>query len=133
VAEDHPVNQMVVRHMLETLGCNISLVANGKLALDALRSQRFDLVLMDVQMPVMDGLQATRLWRAKEEEPRTPILALTASVVGDVADACLAAGMDAHLSKPLRLSDLRAACERWASSHPERRDAALRAGPEVLG
>jgi PAS domain S-box-containing protein len=116
LAEDNGVNQVVARNMLKALGCEFEIVPNGQAALDALAGGGFDLVLMDCQMPVMDGHAATRAIRAREEEggaPRLPIVALTANaLVGDAAD-CLASGMDDHLAKPYTRAQLGAVLARW--------------------
>jgi len=105
LAEDNPVNQLVARRMLQTLAIEVTVVANGRDALECLAKTNFDLVLMDCQMPVMDGFAATRAIRELElqrsEGKRLPIIALTANVGREDQDACTAAGMDAHLSKPL--------------------------------
>jgi CheY-like chemotaxis protein len=110
VAEDHPVNQRIVTAFLAIDQHEVTVAANGEEALNAVRQQVFDLVLMDVQMPVMDGLAATRAIRELGGwNGRMPIIALTANAMaGDVA-ASLSAGMDAHLSKPVDLVKLRKA------------------------
>ncbi|HYU32085.1 MAG TPA: ATP-binding protein, partial [Thermoanaerobaculia bacterium] len=110
VAEDNSVNQRVALLMLERLGYVADVAATGCEVLDALRRQRYDLVLMDVQMPGMDGLEATRRIRAelpREQQPR--ILAMTANALREHREACFAAGMDGFLSKPILLPDLRTA------------------------
>lgn len=117
VAEDNRTNQMVLRRQLEKLGCRPGMVDDGRQALDRLEREAFDVVLMDCQMPVMDGFEATRLWRAEEsrrELARTPILAVTALTLKAEQDECLAAGMDEVLAKPLRQADLQAALDRWS-------------------
>jgi len=105
VAEDDPINQMTLQKMLDKRGHQVTIVGNGAAAVDVFRSQSFDLVLMDVQMPIMDGREATRRIRAIEAENdkhgHTPIFALTAHASHEERDACLAAGMDEHLTKPL--------------------------------
>jgi signal transduction histidine kinase/CheY-like chemotaxis protein/ligand-binding sensor domain-containing protein len=108
VAEDNLVNQKVITKLLEKRGHEVLVVENGREALDALESSRFDLVLMDVQMPVLDGLETVRLLRGKETgKPfHQRVIALTAhAMTGDV-DRCVAAGMDGHLSKPIRPQEL---------------------------
>ncbi len=100
VAEDNIVNQQVTRRFLERLGCTVELADNGLRAAELCAGSNFDLVLMDVQMPVMDGLTATREIRRTATGPRrTPIVALTASAMTDELDRCLAAGMDGLLTK----------------------------------
>ena len=109
LAEDHPTNQRVVRLILEAVGVELTVVDNGALALDAFARQRFDLVLMDMQMPEMDGLTATIQLRTLEREAgavRTPVIMLTANALDEHVQASLAAGADLHLSKPLRAAEL---------------------------
>jgi PAS domain S-box-containing protein len=115
VAEDNEINALLARALLARLGHRPTLVSNGAQAVDAWRAARaagepYDLVLMDVHMPEMDGIEAARRIRAAEPEgSRTPIVALTANAFNDDRDACLAAGMDAFLTKPLdreRLAEL---------------------------
>ena len=109
VAEDNRVNQVVVRRILERHNHAVTIVENGREALDALAASAFDLVLMDVQMPEMDGLQATRLLRIREKEegaPRLPVIALTAhAMVGD-RERCLEAGADEYVTKPINAGQL---------------------------
>lgn len=109
VAEDNPVNQEVIRKMLLKLGCEVDLVATGQEALDMLASKHYDLLLMDCQMPVMDGFDACRAIRAAEagQPVRLPIVALTAGALSGDRERCLAAGMDDYLTKPVRLHDLK--------------------------
>ena len=108
VAEDHEVNQLVARRILEKLGHRVSVVGTGREALSAVQSRRFDLVAMDVQMPEMDGLGATRAIRSWEEKTGThiPILAMTAHAMEGDSERCLASGMDGYISKPLRAREL---------------------------
>jgi two-component system, sensor histidine kinase and response regulator len=116
VAEDNAVNQVLIRHMLESLNCSFRLVENGELAAQAAKSEAFDLILMDCQMPVMDGYAATRLIRSQEQSSsgtRVAIIALTANTMAGDREICLAAGMDDHLSKPYARKDLREVIERW--------------------
>jgi PAS domain S-box-containing protein len=105
VAEDNAINRKVVRGMLERAGHRVETVENGREALAAIARRRFDLVLMDVEMPVMDGLEATRTLRALGG-PRLPIVALTAQAMKGDKDRCLQAGMDAYLTKPIDRIDL---------------------------
>ena len=114
LAEDNPVNQMVVSKMLGKLGLTVVAVANGVAAVEAWKGGAFDVVLMDVQMPEMDGYDATMAIRALEagSSARTPILALTANAMKGDRERCLAAGMDDHIAKPVLLADLVAALER---------------------
>ncbi len=113
VAEDDPVSQEVARRMLEALGCSVDIAANGSLALAALREHDYDLVFMDCQMPELDGYATTRELRAREGSRHTPVVALTAGAMGGDAQRCIDAGMDAHLTKPVRLDDFARALDRW--------------------
>ncbi|MEO8005307.1 MAG: response regulator [Betaproteobacteria bacterium] len=107
LVEDNMVNLLVASEMLATLGCQVEVANNGREALSALGHGRFDIVLMDCQMPEMDGYQATREWRSKEPAgERLPIVALTANALDSDRDRCLAAGMDGYLSKPFRREQL---------------------------
>ena len=108
LAEDNPVNQRVAMHMLRRAGYDVTIVSTGREAVEAIAASRFDLVLMDVQMPEMDGLTATGEVRRREHDSgaHVPIIAMTAhSMTGD-RERCLAAGMDGYLSKPIRSEDL---------------------------
>jgi signal transduction histidine kinase/CheY-like chemotaxis protein len=116
LAEDNPVNQQVARGMLMRLGIEPDLVQNGAEAIEHLASGRYDAVLMDMQMPVLDGLGATRQWREcehREVRSRTPIIAMTANAMAKDRDACLQAGMDDYLAKPVKLAELRETLLRW--------------------
>ena len=101
VVEDGLFNQKLLQGLLERRGCDVSLANNGQEAVDSVAEHAFDLVLMDVQMPVMDGLQATKLIREREAAlgKSTPIVAVTAGVD---RQTCLDVGMDEYLSKPIR-------------------------------
>jgi PAS domain S-box-containing protein len=113
VAEDNAVNQRLVTLSLEHMGYRADLAANGLEAIEALERQHYDLILMDVQMPELDGLAATRLIRARLPAAAQPrIIAMTASALPEDRAACLAAGMDDFLSKPVRISDLQTAIGR---------------------
>ena len=104
VVDDHPTNRRVVELMLEQVGASVASAENGEEACLAFEADRFDVVLMDVQMPVMDGLTATRNIRAYEAEKqlgRTPILMLTSNSLPEDAEASTAAGADQHLTKPI--------------------------------
>ena len=105
LAEDHPTNQKVVQLILESVGVTPVIVENGALALERLKTEPFDVVLMDMQMPELDGLSATALLRAHERAiggRRTPVIMLTANALDEHVKASLDAGADAHLSKPIR-------------------------------
>jgi CheY-like chemotaxis protein len=117
LVEDNPVNVRLATKQLETLGCNVSVAENGALAVETLRLQSFDIVLMDLEMPVMGGLAATK--QIRTDELRTgihaKIVAMTAAARPEDRAACLAAEMDDYLSKPVRLDALRSTLERWIS------------------
>ena len=116
LAEDHPFNQQVVIELLENAGAIVCVANNGKEALDLLRQERFDCVLMDAQMPVMDGLQATRILRADAALASIPVIALTASASGEERERCLAHGMNDFVSKPFKPADLYTTIAKWVSS-----------------
>lgn len=116
VVEDDPVNQAIVGSMLTNAGFDVQLANDGADALDHFAAERFDLVLMDWQMPDMDGLEVTRRLRAGEAGPhgsQVPILALTANAFAEDRAACMAAGMNDFLTKPILASDLVGAALRW--------------------
>ncbi|HYE93039.1 MAG TPA: response regulator [Terriglobales bacterium] len=115
VAEDSVPNQQVARGFLERWGHDVAVVANGRAAVEAVRREAFDLVLMDVQMPEMDGYEATRQLRA--DRVRVPIIATTANALKGDRERCLAAGMDDYVPKPLDARALFQAVERAATGH----------------
>jgi two-component system, sensor histidine kinase and response regulator len=119
LAEDNGVNQVVARNMLKNLGCTYEIVANGEEALREVQRGGFDLVLMDCQMPVMDGYAASRAIRTWEDSlcdpTHVPIVALTANALVGDAELCLAAGMDDHLAKPYTRQQLAGVLARWLS------------------
>jgi CheY-like chemotaxis protein len=121
VAEDNPVNQKIIVRFLEKLGHTPITVGDGQRAVVAADAELPDAILMDVQMPMMDGLEATRLIRARErgEGRHVPIIALTAHAMQGDEERCLAAGMDGHLTKPIDRALLAAALDRIASGSPE--------------
>ncbi len=117
LVEDNPINQKLALRLLEKWGCRVTLAVNGQEAVDQVAATRFDLVLMDMQMPVMGGIEATRLIRQRERElgsrPAT-IVAMTANAMLGDREACLAAGMDDYLAKPMKAVDLAAKLKRVA-------------------
>ena len=113
-AEDIPTNQLVLKTIMQSFGVEITMVDNGRQAVEAWLAEPYDLVLMDIQMPEMDGIAATRAIRAAEVEmgrPRTPIIAVSANAMTHQVKDYLAAGMDGHVAKPIELSKLHAAIE----------------------
>jgi signal transduction histidine kinase/CheY-like chemotaxis protein/HPt (histidine-containing phosphotransfer) domain-containing protein len=119
MAEDNDTNRLILEQILTSLGCTIQHAANGQAALEALENEHFDLVMMDVQMPVMDGLTATRHIREKEaqlSQPRQLIIALTANALAGDREMCLKAGMDDYISKPVTIGSVRLAMQRWLNS-----------------
>jgi two-component system sensor histidine kinase/response regulator len=133
VAEDNEVNQEVTVAMLQALGCEVEAVENGQLAVERVENESFDLVLMDCQMPTMDGFAATRAIRARERRAResgrevrqVPIIALTAHAMRGDRQECLAVGMDDYLTKPFAKAELREVLERWltrSDDTPSRRE-----------
>ncbi|MGA2735172.1 MAG: response regulator [Syntrophobacteraceae bacterium] len=128
LAEDNPVNQEVAQYMLESFGCRVVLASDGREALEAFSKTPFELVLMDCQMPELDGYQVTQIIRIKERQGwkdrteqgqeirRTPIIALTAHAMQGDREQCMAAGMDDYLSKPFNRDRLFAVLKRWLPS-----------------
>jgi CheY-like chemotaxis protein len=117
VAEDNLVSQKVIVSMLRKLGAECKTVGNGLQAFEALQRGGFDMVLMDCEMPIMDGFQATReirQWETSHERGSTPIIALTAHIMDEHKEKSLASGMNAHLAKPVELSQLQHTLRRWA-------------------
>ena len=114
VAEDSPVNQVVAVRALERCGCRVAVVGDGREALAALAAERYDAVLMDCQMPEMDGYEATAKLRRRENGGHhTPVIAMTAQAMSGDAEKCFQAGMDDHVTKPLRYRALFETLKRW--------------------
>jgi len=120
LAEDNLVNQKVAVSVLEKQGHRVTVVGDGQAVLTALEQQAFDLVLMDVQMPILDGLQTTRAIRTREQTSggHIPIVAMTARAMKGDQEECLAAGMDAYVAKPLRRDDLDTVLRQVVASRP---------------
>ena len=113
-AEDNPTNQLVLSTVMQIFGVDLTLAADGLEAVEAWRAGAFDLILMDIQMPGLDGVTATRRIRVEEAatgRPRTPILALSANALTHQVEAYIAAGMDGHVAKPIELPKLQAALD----------------------
>lgn len=124
LAEDYVINQQVASMMLDRLGYRCDIVPNGIEALVAMRRTRYDVVFMDVQMPVMDGYETTRIiWREWEPDERPFIIAMTASAMPGDRERCLDAGMDHYIAKPVRVDELRQALELAAANIAVRRNA----------
>ncbi|UVK86839.1 response regulator [Pseudomonas sp. B21-051] len=113
LVEDNPVNQLVAKGMLGKLGCEVVVAAHGAEALDQLEHDEFDLVLMDCNMPVMDGYEASRQIRQSGRWPHLPIVALTANAMSEERERCRAAGMSDYLAKPFRREELAALLDQW--------------------
>jgi CheY-like chemotaxis protein len=113
IVEDDRVNQRVIEMMLHNLGFQTAIVTDGEAAVEVAVTQPWDAVLMDCQMPGVDGFEATRRIRARLAGRHLPIIALTANAMASDREACLAAGMDDFVPKPIRQAELRAAIERW--------------------
>ncbi len=137
LAEDNLVNQKLAVRLLEKRGHAVTVAANGREAVDALEQRQFDVVLMDIQMPELDGFEATALIRQKESAlgGHVPIIAMTAHALKGDRERCLAAGMDAYVSKPLQAESLLEAVEAYAakptrdSPHPNSRTAIVSESP----
>ena len=125
LAEDHPVNQRVASRMLAHLGCRVDLAADGRQALDLFRNGRYDCVLMDCQMPELDGYEAVAEIRKREAGTgfRVPIVALTAHAMAGDRDRCLAADMDDYITKPFTIDDLSRVLFRWCAAPPSQENA----------
>ena len=121
-AEDNPTNQLVLRTVMGMFGLEVEIVGDGAQAVEAWSKSRYDLILMDIQMPTMDGITATKTIRAaeaREGRPRTPIIALSANAMTHQVDEYLAAGMDMHVAKPIDLAKLREALSQVLSEGEE--------------
>jgi len=116
LAEDNPVNQQVAATMLRKRGHEVDVVADGAAAVAAVRGTVYDVVLMDIQMPEMDGFAATEAIRAMPERAGLPIIALTAHALSGERDRCLSHGMTGYLTKPFRSHELFGLVEGWADS-----------------
>ncbi len=113
LVEDNPVNQRLAVKLLQKAGHQVQTANNGRMACEMVEQGSFDLILMDVQMPEMDGFEATAKLRARPELAHLPIIAMTAHALAGDRERCLAAGMDDYITKPLKVEDLSAAISRW--------------------
>jgi PAS domain S-box-containing protein len=135
VVEDNAINQLLVRRQLARLGYEAVLVASGDLALEAFPKVEADLVLMDWQLPGIDGLETTRQireWERANRRPRTPVVAMTASALPGDRDRCLSAGMDDFIAKPVSIGTLDATCRRWVEVSTTRAADELVLDPHAL-
>jgi len=133
LVEDHAINEKLAVTLLERWGHHVEVASNGQIALNMVANQQFDVILMDMMMPVMDGLEATRHIRAAETGRRTPIIAMTANAMATDRDRCLAAGMDDYISKPIKAPELQQMLQHYAAGHAlalQSRHAALPVTPQ---
>jgi CheY-like chemotaxis protein len=116
VAEDEPINQKIISALLQKLGCEVTVAANGKQAVDSFVGQDFDIIFMDIQMPEVDGFEATRLIREVEQRTgkRVAIVACTAHAMSGYRELCLAAGMDGYMTKPISRQKLMETVESYS-------------------
>ena len=124
VAEDNTISTKVIRGMLGKLNLQPDTASNGEEALSAMKAKQYDLVLMDCEMPVLDGFSATeqlRAWEAAEQRTRTPVVALTAHILNEHKERARQVGMDGHMSKPVEMSQLRELIEHWVAEREIRR------------
>ncbi|MCA9705820.1 MAG: response regulator [Myxococcales bacterium] len=117
VVDDNPINLKVASRNLEKLGCEVHTASNGQEAVRAVQDHALDIVFMDIQMPMMDGFEATRVIREREGvvDRRLPIVAMTAHAMAGYRDLCLRSGMDGYITKPLRVSDMARVLGRWCT------------------
>lgn len=126
IAEDNKINQVVVKHTLSNLGATTDVVADGTEVIEKIRQQQYDLILMDIQMPEMDGYQATRYIR-NELQNRVPIIAMTAFALNGEGEKCIEAGMNGYVSKPFTIESLSDIIEKTLFS-----PTAINVNPHVL-
>jgi CheY-like chemotaxis protein len=116
VAEDHPVNQKMIELVLSKMGYTVTIVENGVEAVEAVEREDFDLIFMDMQMPFMDGIEATRYIKSQSRFDQTPIIvAMTANAMNEDKDNCFQAGMRDFISKPIKLEYVRAVIEQYGA------------------
>jgi len=119
LVEDNQVNQLVASSLLKKLGHQVDHAENGQRAIEALQNKDYDLVLMDCQMPVMDGYEATRAIRQNPTWQTLPVIAVTANVMQGDREDCLASGMNDYITKPYNREELKAVIARWAARPQE--------------
>jgi CheY-like chemotaxis protein len=129
VVEDNAVNRRVAIGLVQKLGYTVEAVTNGKEAVEHVSTNKYSMILMNCQMPVMDGFEATREIRDMQKGGRVPIVALTARALKEDEQQCLEAGMDAYLSKPIDVKLLAEEIKRWAGAPPPKD--VVTADPEV--
>jgi CheY-like chemotaxis protein/HPt (histidine-containing phosphotransfer) domain-containing protein len=120
LVEDNPVNQLVAATMLQKYNCSVTTAGDGEEAVKLVKERSFQLILMDCQMPVLDGYEATqaiRKFEANNKRARTPIIALTANAMRGDRERCLASGMDDYIAKPVRQNELEQALLKWLNEH----------------
>jgi CheY-like chemotaxis protein len=120
LAEDNAINQEVAKELLRAAGCEVDVADNGRRAIEMARTGGYDLILMDVQMPELDGIEASRQIRAMSGLSRIPIIAMTANAFAEDRAACLAAGMNDHVAKPVHAATLYDTLARWLSHAAQR-------------
>ena len=116
LVEDNIFNQAVAVEVLKKQGCDVTVASNGREAVEAFHTQPFDVILMDLQMPEMDGFEATQIIRSRETAGRIPIIAQTAHAFTEDRDRCMKAGMDEHISKPIKIAELLSVLDRFHGS-----------------
>ncbi len=142
LVEDNEINQQVATELLEKAGFSVTIANHGQEALDLLEKEPFDGVLMDLQMPVMGGIEAARRIRAQDRFAKLPIIAMTANAMAGDREACIAAGMNDHIAKPIEMEELFSALNRWITAKnpttppqpiPENREEEASDLPEIAG
>ena len=118
IVDDEPINREVIVAILENMGLRADCAANGATAVELADKGTYDLILMDLQMPLMDGFEATRRIRQQPKHAQVPILALTGIVVKEVQNRCRAVGMNDFIAKPFRMAALREVVTRWLRPSP---------------
>lgn len=121
LVEDNRANQLLARRLLEQIGYTVDIAEDGQMAVDRVGSQHYDVIVMDIQMPVMDGFAATkaiRLWENDHQLPRTPVIALTAHAIEGYREECIKNGMDDYITKPIKKSVLLNTVAQWADPRP---------------